>query len=91
MRILLQRRQQTDSNIVTIAERATKVSRRSRSSARLSACLACFSLLAIVTCGCTGVREYVRNGFKVGPNYGRPPAPIAYDWLEANDQRLFSS
>ena len=26
-------------------------------------------------CGTTGVRDYFHNGLKVGPNYGRPPAP----------------
>jgi len=88
MRILLRRRQQAHSNTATIAEGTTKALHRSQSSVRLSACLACFSLLAVVACGCTGVREYVHNGFKVGPNYGRPPAPIAHDWLEANDQRV---
>src|SRR5262249_5576021 len=33
-------------------------------------------------------REYVHNGFKVGPNYGRPPAPLAHDWIDAADVRL---
>jgi hypothetical protein len=32
--------------------------------------------------GCTPVGEYVRNGFKVGPNYGRPPVPVARDWID---------
>jgi NodT family efflux transporter outer membrane factor (OMF) lipoprotein len=48
-------------------------------------------LLAAVTLqslGCTGPLQYVRNGFKVGPNYGRPPAPVADDWIEAGDQRV---
>ena len=35
--------------------------------------------------GCTPLGEYVRNGFKVGPNYGRPPVPVARDWIDAND------
>jgi NodT family efflux transporter outer membrane factor (OMF) lipoprotein len=34
--------------------------------------------------GCTtGVSEFVHNGFKVGPNYHRPPAPLASEWIEA--------
>lgn len=33
--------------------------------------------------GCTSVRDYVRNGFKVGPNYQRPPAPIANEWIDS--------
>jgi NodT family efflux transporter outer membrane factor (OMF) lipoprotein len=34
------------------------------------------------------LREYVQNGFKVGPNYCKPPAPVARDWIDANDQRV---
>lgn len=43
-------------------------------------------LLALVAgsgCGTTGLREYLHNGLKVGPNYGRPPAAVAPDWIEA--------
>jgi NodT family efflux transporter outer membrane factor (OMF) lipoprotein len=32
--------------------------------------------------GCTGPMEYVRNGFKVGPNYRQPPAPVADRWID---------
>jgi NodT family efflux transporter outer membrane factor (OMF) lipoprotein len=38
--------------------------------------------------GCTSPLEYVRNGFKVGPNYKRSPAPVANDWIEASDPRV---
>ena len=38
--------------------------------------------------GCTSFREYVANGYKVGPNYRRPPAPVANDWIDADDMRL---
>lgn len=48
----------------------------------------CNVLLALVVSGCTGVREYVQNGLKVGPNYGQPPAPVAPDWIDAADQRV---
>src|SRR5262249_37865776 len=27
--------------------------------------------------------EYVRNGFKVGPNYQKPPAPVASEWIDS--------
>src|SRR5436189_1389128 len=33
--------------------------------------------------GCTSIREYVHNGFKVGPNYKKPPAPVADEWIDA--------
>jgi NodT family efflux transporter outer membrane factor (OMF) lipoprotein len=39
-------------------------------------------------CGCTSPLEYIRNGFKVGPNYHKPPAPVAPDWIDASDPRL---
>ncbi|RIK75556.1 MAG: transporter [Planctomycetota bacterium] len=57
-------------------------------SIRYGAALAavCASLLA----GCTSPREWIRNGFKVGPAYCRPEAPVADDWIDANDQRLRS-
>jgi NodT family efflux transporter outer membrane factor (OMF) lipoprotein len=50
----------------------------------LKACLA----LAVVALGCTSPREYVHNGFKVGPNYCQPAAPVAETWIDANDKRV---
>jgi NodT family efflux transporter outer membrane factor (OMF) lipoprotein len=44
--------------------------------------------LAVVALGCTGPREYVHNGFKVGPNYCEPAAPVAETWIDANDKRV---
>jgi NodT family efflux transporter outer membrane factor (OMF) lipoprotein len=38
--------------------------------------------------GCTSWRDYIHNGFKVGPNYGRPAAPVARQWIDANDLRV---
>ena len=38
-------------------------------------------------CGCMGPLEYIRNGFKVGPNYGPPPTPVAEHWIDASDIR----
>ena len=46
-----------------------------------------FTAVAL-TSGCTSWREYVHNGFKVGPNYGKPPAPVAKGWIDADDQRV---
>jgi NodT family efflux transporter outer membrane factor (OMF) lipoprotein len=43
---------------------------------------------ALALGGCTSPREYFRNGFKVGPQYVTPPAPVADDWIDANDVRL---
>jgi NodT family efflux transporter outer membrane factor (OMF) lipoprotein len=44
--------------------------------------------LSLLACGCTTLREWVHNGFKVGPNYGRPPAATAADWIDAADPRV---
>ncbi len=41
--------------------------------------------LLLTSLGCTPWREYVANGFKVGPEYARPAAPVADQWLDAND------
>jgi NodT family efflux transporter outer membrane factor (OMF) lipoprotein len=51
-------------------------------------CLSFLSVAVGLTCGCTSWREYIDNGFKVGPNYGKPPAPVAKDWIDADDQRV---
>lgn len=44
--------------------------------------LAAFGL-AVFAAGCTPLTEYVRNGFRVGPNYGPPPVPVAPAWIDA--------
>jgi NodT family efflux transporter outer membrane factor (OMF) lipoprotein len=56
---------------------------RKRSSVMLGA-----GLLLVTLCGCTSLSDYVRNGFKVGPNYQTPPAATAPDWIDAADQRV---
>ncbi len=48
-------------------------------------------LLALIcVSGCTSVREYVHNGFKVGPNYKRPAAPVADEWIDSQNARISS-
>ena len=42
----------------------------------------------MLTCGCTSLSDYIRQGFKVGPNYCTPPAPVAKDWIDATDIRV---
>lgn len=46
----------------------------------------------LLNCGCTTTspRDWVRNGFKVGPEHTQPPAPLAGEWIEANDPRTQS-
>jgi len=51
-------------------------------------CILPFCLILLSTFpGCTSFRDYVRNGFKVGPNYCPPQAEVAEDWLDAADLR----
>jgi NodT family efflux transporter outer membrane factor (OMF) lipoprotein len=46
-------------------------------------------LLLVMSCaGCTGLGEYVSNGFKVGPNYRRPAVPVANQWIDAASRDL---
>ncbi len=49
-----------------------------------------FTGVVLSTSGCvtTGPLDWVHNGFKVGPTYQRPPAPVAEEWIGANDPRV---
>jgi NodT family efflux transporter outer membrane factor (OMF) lipoprotein len=46
----------------------------------------------LLTSGCvaTDPLTWVNNGFKVGPNYCRPPAPVAEEWIEAKNAKVRS-
>ena len=46
--------------------------------------------LALVASGCTSARDYVHNGFKVGPEYAPPCGPVAEHWIDAADARVHS-
>jgi NodT family efflux transporter outer membrane factor (OMF) lipoprotein len=52
--------------------------------------LSCLAAALLLPGGCvtTGPLEWIRNGFKVGPNYCKPPAPIATEWIQANDANV---
>lgn len=45
-------------------------------------------LLLLSFAGCTSVREYVSNGFKVGPNYCRPAAAVGDQWLDEGNAAI---
>jgi NodT family efflux transporter outer membrane factor (OMF) lipoprotein len=49
--------------------------------------MAAMAATALACFGCTSPREYLRNGFKVGPDYCRPAAPVAEHWIDADDVR----
>lgn len=47
-----------------------------------------FAWLLVGGLGCTSPREWIANGFKVGKNYCKPSAPVAPDWIDADDKRV---
>ena len=49
--------------------------------------LAGLIVAVLLNSGCilTSPGQWIHNGFKVGPNYCRPPAPVAAEWIQAND------
>ena len=49
------------------------------------------SVLAHSGCIITGPHQWLQNGLKVGPEYGRPAAPVADEWIQANDPLVQSS
>ena len=54
----------------------------------LAVCLACL----LFTCGCrTSSKQYVQNGYKVGPNYCTPEAEVASGWIDYQDSRVNSN
>lgn len=53
-------------------------------------------LTAPLFSGCAGLHDvrpidWFRNGFKVGPNYRTPPAPVAPDWIDFNNPKLINA
>jgi NodT family efflux transporter outer membrane factor (OMF) lipoprotein len=46
--------------------------------------------MASITSGCitTGPLDWIHNGFKVGPNYCRPSAPLALDWIDGGNPNV---
>lgn len=42
-------------------------------------------------CAYTGtLKDYVHNGFKIGPEYFKPAAPVADQWIDSYDERVQS-
>jgi NodT family efflux transporter outer membrane factor (OMF) lipoprotein len=40
-----------------------------------------------ITSGCTSLRQWADNGFRVGPNYCQPEADVAQTWIDYADPR----
>jgi len=67
------------------AEGGTRAWPGGHSSLSVLATLTLGATVMLMAAGCTtGPREWFRNGLKVGPNYARPPAPVADQWIDAN-------
>ncbi|WP_425397322.1 efflux transporter outer membrane subunit [Aeoliella sp.] len=50
-------------------------------------------LVAVMISGCSSLPDarpidWWRNGLKLGPNYRRPAAPVASDWIDYDDPKL---
>jgi outer membrane protein TolC len=44
-------------------------------------------LAALLSNGCC-LTEWYHNGFKVGPNYQRPPVPVAHAWIDQGNPNI---
>src|SRR5437016_4981356 len=58
---------------------------QSRALGRHSRLLAITTFVALSS-GCTSLGDYIHNGFKVGPNYQKPPAPVASEWIDSKSK-----
>ncbi len=47
-----------------------------------------FAASLLVLTGCGTLQNWYHNGFKVGPQYNRPAAPISDAWIEAYDKKV---
>jgi NodT family efflux transporter outer membrane factor (OMF) lipoprotein len=56
----------------------------------MSSCWSLAAVLALTVFSGCGLTEWVENGFKVGPNYGTPPAPVASEWIDYRDPNVKS-
>ncbi|WP_425613506.1 efflux transporter outer membrane subunit [Anatilimnocola sp. NA78] len=60
-------------------------------SSRLTIVTAALAMLLALTTGCrTGPMEYFNNGFKVGPNYRTPAAPVSEMWIDYRNGELIT-
>jgi NodT family efflux transporter outer membrane factor (OMF) lipoprotein len=50
--------------------------------------VSCFTLAGCIT---TSPRQWLQNGLKVGPEYGKPEGPVAAEWIQAGDPAVQSA
>ena len=46
--------------------------------------------LALAGCSGCGLQQWAANGYRVGPNYCKPPVPVASEWIDYGDERVGS-
>jgi len=63
---------------------------RSRKTSLSQIIIITVAFLFISVAGCTSWRDYIRNGFKVGPNYCKPDAPVADRWIDSENPNVSS-
>jgi NodT family efflux transporter outer membrane factor (OMF) lipoprotein len=56
--------------------------------ARRACQAAALATAVVIGPGCTSMCQWVRSGFKVGPNYCPPTAPVAEDWVARDEQSV---
>ncbi len=44
----------------------------------------------LILSGCAEFQNWLHSGYRVGPNYAKPAAPIAGQWIDFNDSRVIS-
>src|SRR5262245_20149309 len=84
---------QNDWLQTAISARSARGARATRSRSPFMRAVSVVTLLAMLvsSSGCTSIRDYVRQGFRVGPDYHEPPAAVAPHWIDANDKRVNSN
>ncbi|MFN0053597.1 MAG: efflux transporter outer membrane subunit [Planctomycetales bacterium] len=45
-------------------------------------------MILMLASGCTGIKQWAQNGFKVGPDHAPPAAPVAENWIDQGDPRV---
>ncbi len=80
-------RTKTERLAAGVVERHTLTRRVCPPGARAAASVTAL-LVVLVASGCTGAKQWYSNGFKVGPNYRRPLAPVSEAWIDAADDRV---
>jgi NodT family efflux transporter outer membrane factor (OMF) lipoprotein len=56
----------------------------------IARCCTMWAVLAFLATGCSGMQHWWHNEFRVGPEYCRPPAPVADEWIEADNPSVLS-